>query len=117
MKKRIFGLSLLFIVLLFWSCSKTSDGGNTGGGTNGNRISMKNSVFNPAAFTVTVGGTVTWINDDSMVHTVTADDGSFNSSDIQPGGTYSRTFNTAGSNPYHCIHHVGMTGTVSVVTK
>ena len=119
MKKVTLGLSLFFTVLIFFSCSKTGNGygDNTGGGTNANKISMKNSAFNPSSLTVTTGATVTWMNDDSMVHTVTADDGSFNSGDIQPGGSYSRTFNTTGANPYHCVHHNGMTGTVSVVTK
>jgi len=122
MKKRIFSAMsscLLIAFLVFLSCSKTgsNDGNNGGGVGNTNTISMKNSVFSPLSLTVTTGGTVTWRNDDNMVHTVTADNGSFDSGDIQPGGTYSRTFTTVGANPYHCIHHSGMTGTISVVTK
>ncbi len=37
-----------------------------------------------------------------------------NSGDFGPGGTYSHTFNTAGTYHYHCIHHSPMTGTVVV---
>lgn len=36
------------------------------------------------------------------------------SGDVGPGGTYSHTFNTAGTFHYHCIHHSPMTGTVVV---
>ena len=113
------GLGFFFVLLIFWSCSKT-DGGygnNGGGGSTANKISMYNSVFTPSNLTVTTGGTITWKNDDNMVHTVTANDASFNSGDIQPGGSYSRTFNATGVIGYYCMHHSGMTGTVTVVTK
>jgi len=113
------GLGFFFALLIFWSCSKTGGGyGNNGGGGNtSNKISMKNSIFSPSNLTVTTGGTITWTNDDNMVHTVTANDASFNSGDIQPGGSYSRTFNATGVIGYYCMHHSGMTGTVTVVTK
>lgn len=36
------------------------------------------------------------------------------SGDIGAGGTYAHQFNTAGTFAYHCIHHVPMTGSVTV---
>ena len=122
MKQRNFfvkGMGIFFALLIFWSCSKTGGGygNNGGGGSTANKISMYNSIFTPSTLTVTTGATVTWTNDDNMVHTVTANDASFNSGDIQPGGTYTRTFNATGVIGYHCIHHNGMTGTITVVTK
>jgi len=78
-------------------------------------VSMTGIKFVPDALTVTVGTTVTWTNDDTVAHTVTADDGSFDSGMIAPGGTFSFTFNTAGTYPYKCtVHLPDMIGTITV---
>lgn len=63
---------------------------------------------------VPAGTTVTWTNRDAMVHTVGADDASFNSGAIQPGATWSATFSEPGTYPYHCGPHPFMKGTVIV---
>jgi plastocyanin len=70
----------------------------------------------PDTVTVVVGvnNTVTWTNNDNAPHTVTADDGSFNSGNLAPGATFSFTFATAGTYKYHCVYHSWMTGTVIV---
>ena len=60
------------------------------------------------------GSTVTWTNDDSAAHTATADDGSFDSSSIAPGATFSQAFDTAGTFAYHCSIHPNMTATIEV---
>ena len=111
MKKSIFFASLL---LLFVACSKdnSTDNGGTG---NPNTISIKNSAFSPPSLQVNINSTVTWINDDNMVHTVTSDNGSFDSGDIAPGARFSYTFTSTGTFNYHCIHHSGMTGVVIAV--
>jgi plastocyanin len=119
MKKRnLITVSLLLLLssFLFIACSKDSDDAGTSG-NNSNKIYMKNSVFNSANLIITQGTTVTWVNDDNMLHTVTADDGSFHSGDIQVNGTYTRTFTATGVYFYHCIYHMNMTGKVTVLTK
>ena len=68
----------------------------------------------PDQLTVSVGDTVTWTNTDPMRHTVTADDGAFDSGRLGGGETFSHTFTSAGPVPYHCEIHSGMTGTVTV---
>jgi plastocyanin len=75
-------------------------------------VSISNFAFDPADVTVKVGGTVTWTNNDSVAHTVTA--AGFDSGSIAPGATYSHTFDTAGSIDYHCSVHPQMTGKVTV---
>jgi plastocyanin len=65
---------------------------------------------------VPVNTQVTWTNNDSVPHTVTADDGSFDSGTLQPGQTFSHTFTSAGKVTYHCAIHgqASMNGSVQV---
>ena len=80
----------------------------------GDAVSIKNFAFGPASLSVAAGSTVTWTNDDSAAHTVTADDGAFDSSSIAPGSTFSQTFVAAGTFAYHCSIHPNMTATIEV---
>ncbi len=70
--------------------------------------------FSPASLTVSVGDTVTWLNTDSMTHTVTSDTGAFDSGLLSPGDRWSYTFTQAGTYAYHCTPHPQMTGTIVV---
>ncbi len=79
-------------------------------------VSIANFAFQPTPLTVVRSATVTWTNNDSMPHTVTADDGSFDSKSIAPGSTFSHTFTTVGTVAYHCTFHGSMHGSV-IVTK
>ena len=72
--------------------------------------------YSPSTFKLVVGvnNTVTFVNQDSVVHTVTAGDGSFNSGDIQPGQSWTHTF-AVGTYSYHCIYHGWMKGNITVI--
>lgn len=72
--------------------------------------------FSPNPVEVKVGETVTWVNDDSGRHTVTSEDGVFDSGMMGKGQAFSFTFDKAGEYLYHCSPHPGMEGTV-VVTE
>ena len=61
---------------------------------------------------VPVGGTITWINQGSQGHTVTASDGSFDSGTVAPGASATLEFDTPGIFAYVCSLHPGMKGTV-----
>jgi YVTN family beta-propeller protein len=63
---------------------------------------------------VKAGQTVTWTNRDSVPHTVTSDDGLWDSSDIAPGKGFSRRFDVPGTYAYHCGIHPSMQATVIV---
>ena len=73
--------------------------------------------YTPFDVTVVVGvnNTVMWTNNDDMPHTVTATDGSFDSTNMNPGKSFTYTFSKAGVYPYICTYHHWMHGTVTVL--
>jgi len=75
---------------------------------------ISNFSFSPDPLTIPVGTTVQWTNDDGVSHTVTADDGSFDSHPLSPHGTFTHTFGQAGVFTYHCAIHTSMQGTIRV---
>jgi plastocyanin len=77
-------------------------------------VKIKDFEFAPSKVTIKVGGTVTWTNDGPSAHTVTADDGSFDSGELQKGKTFSQTFDSTGTFSYHCSIHPSMEGQVVV---
>ena len=95
------------------SSASTSSSSSAGGGAV--QIKMQNIAFAPKATTVKVGEKVTWTNDDSVDHNVTANSGAdFKSKDFGNGGTFSFTPDKAGTIKYVCTIHPGMTGTLTV---
>ena len=74
-----------------------------------------NQNYAPSSMTLVVGvnSTVVFVNHDSANHTVTANDGSFDSKDITPGGSWTHAF-AAGTYTYHCTYHNWMVGTITV---
>ena len=123
MKTKYFFIGLLFLIttLFLITCSKSSynssSGGGGGGGNNSTTITISNMAYSNPNLQVAVGTKVTWVNNDNMVHTVTANNSSFNSGDIAYNGSYSYTFTTAGTYAYHCKYHSSMTGVVVVVIQ
>lgn len=80
-------------------------------------VIMENTQFLPMDVTVPVGGTITWTNEDPFAHTVTKESGpgaDFDSGEVEGGGTYSETFDEAGTIDYLCTIHPGQTGTITV---
>lgn len=95
-------------------------------------VTMTNSLkFTPDSIRIREGQTVLWKNTSALIHTVTADPElaaleesvhlpesvePWNSGELKPGGTFSRTFRVAGTHGYFCVPHeaAGMTGTVVV---
>jgi plastocyanin len=73
-------------------------------------ISVQDNLFQPSQVQVTAGETVTWSQDGAMQHTITADDGSFDSAIINPGDTFSFTFDAPGTYQYYCQIHGGPGG-------
>jgi len=108
-------------------------GTNTGGGGNNNSSCGTNTIcmsfsstdaysgtgtgsFTPTSLTVTAGSTVSFTNNSGVAHNVVFDANAPAGGDIGviSTGTQTRTFTTAGTYPFHCAIHEGMTGMVTV---
>jgi len=82
-------------------------------------VNIADFTYDPQDLTVQVGDTVTWTNNDDVAHTVTAGTpdsptGEFDSGELQPGDTFSYTFDQAGTFDYFCTLHPDMTASVTV---
>jgi plastocyanin len=82
--------------------------------TGGGQVAIVDFAFNPTTVSVAKGGTVTWSNTGTTAHTVTADDASCDSGNVDPGTSTSFTFTAAGTFAYHCKIHPTMKATVTV---
>jgi plastocyanin len=79
-------------------------------------VNIVDFAFTPSMVSVPIGTVVTWTNTGNAPHTVTSNTGVFESGTLNKNGTYSYTFNQAGTFRYHCKIHPDMTGTVQVGT-
>lgn len=63
--------------------------------------------YDPARVVLVLGvnATMTWTNDDTVPHTVTALNAAFNSGNMNPGDAFTFTFTTPGTYTYTCIYH------------
>ena len=77
-------------------------------------VRIADFAFAPDALSAEVGQPVKWTNQDGAAHTVTADDGAFDSGSLAGGTEFSFAFDRAGTYAYHCNIHPGMKGTVTV---
>jgi plastocyanin len=80
----------------------------------GPTVKIDNFVFGPEALTVSVGTTVTWINQDDIPHTVVANDKTFKSKVLDSDERFSFTFTKPGEFGYFCSLHPHMVGKVIV---
>ena len=79
-------------------------------------IEIENNSYDPDEIEVVPGTIVFWYNNEETAHTVTADDGSFDSGNIAPYEEWSYTFEEVGEFSYSCDYHgsLGMKGEVIV---
>jgi len=91
-------------------------GGDTAGVEAANSLSarVEDFSFEPARLEVQRGTRVTWTNEGQVIHTVTANDSSFDSGEIDSGAKGSVTFSRPGTYEYHCTPHPFMRGVIVV---
>lgn len=86
---------------------------STGSGTN---IKLEPCAFAPTVTSVAVGSTVTFRNGPDFTHLITGANQAWGSPDveIQPNATAAYDFDKAGTYPYACALHPGMSGVIVV---
>jgi plastocyanin len=67
-------------------------------------VTISNFKFDPKEVKIKAGTVVTW-TDSGGRHTVTSDDGSFDSGPLTAGGSYQHKFEKPGVYPYYCKFH------------
>lgn len=77
-------------------------------------VGAYDNYFEPKTLNVQPGTTVKWVNYGQHEHTVTSNDGRWDSGDIAPGAAYSATFQQPGTYYYYCRHHQGMRSSIVV---
>ena len=73
-----------------------------------------NGLFDPDFLEIQPGDKVRWENNDNEPHRVKADNGSFDSGRLDPGDSYTRTFNDPGAITYYDTFKPATTGTIIV---
>jgi plastocyanin len=112
MRKSIYLAALALVLIVVMAPGATAQGMTT----TTTQVSIQDFFFSPANVSVPAGTTVTWVNEGNVPHTVTSDDGQFDSGVLMPGDSYTVMFKGQGTITYHCAIHPSMTGSVSVGT-
>ncbi len=105
---------LVMCLMLGFSCKGTATPATPPATLAANQVVIEGFAFKPDTLNITAGTTVTWRNNDSVTHTVTAQDNSFDSGSLPSGATFSYTFTKIGTSEYHCQIHPSMAGKVIV---
>jgi plastocyanin len=92
----------------------TAGAPGAGAATDSVFVDIVNFSYAPQNLEVTPGTTVVWINRDALVHTVTADNGAFDSGNMGEGARFAMTFTATGTYAYFCRPHPFMRATVMV---
>jgi len=85
-----------------------------GAAVGSNTVVIQNFSFHPATLTVAPGTRLTVTNRDNTAHTMSANDGAFDTGPIEGGRSVTVTVRRAGTHSYICKIHNTMKGTVVV---
>jgi plastocyanin len=81
------------------------------------RVSIADFAFGPVTIEARIGDELTWANDDPTAHTVTAENGAFDSGTLEPGTRFVWVADRPGTFAYLCQIHPTMRGTVRVAAS
>ena len=109
---RALRLTVLFTALASTPCL-AEDANNAGAGPVAT-VGMDHTAFIPGEITVAPGTTVTWVNNETMPHTVVNPNQGFRSKTLIKDAKFSFTFTTPGDYNYLCSIHPNMKGKVIV---
>jgi len=77
-------------------------------------VDIDDHAFDPAQRNIAPGTRVMFINNDTEPHTATADNGLFDTGELEPGESSWVSFEGAGTVTYHCELHPDMQGSIVV---
>src|SRR5215212_3977437 len=77
-------------------------------------VDIDDHAFDPAQRNIAPGTRVMFINNDTEPHTATADNGLFDTGELEPGESSWVSFEGAGTVTYHCELHPDMKGSIVV---
>ena len=80
-------------------------------------VHTKDFAYLPKEAKVNVGDTILFVNDDESAHTITADEGSFDSGYMPKDAKWSYTFTKPGTFAYFCTYHKFMRASITVAPK
>ncbi len=108
-------IAIVLVIVLLPACSGSTSPAKPCQFASADAIvnTTSSNTFDPKAATIAHGNKVCWQNTSSVLHTVTADGGAFDTN-LPVGQIFIFTFSTAGTYTYHCKIHSGMTGTITV---
>ena len=109
---RALNLAVVFTALVSTPCLPEDT--NSAGTNPVASVSMDHNTFTPSEITVAPGTTVTWVNNETMPHTVVAPSQGFRSKTLVKDAKFSFTFTTPGDYDYLCSIHPNMKGKVIV---
>jgi plastocyanin len=77
-------------------------------------VHIRGMVFEPRTLQISSGDSITWINDDFLMHAVKSTDAknAWRSKDLQPRESWTQTFTRGGR--YFCPYHPPMVGEIIV---
>ena len=107
MAKRLAGLVFLAAATAMPAGAQQESGGRE------ITVVMDNMVFGRMPTDAKIGDTIVWVNNDTVQHTATARDGSFDVR-LQPGKRARTVLSKAGSLAIYCIYHPMMRTTLRV---
>src|SRR6266436_9567023 len=106
-RKRLFRFALYGLASCAFGCLPLALRATTA------NVSIVNFAFSPPSVNINVNDSVKWTWAGSP-HSTTSDTGLWESGVQGTGATFTHTFASAGSFPFHCSVHPFMTGTISV---
>lgn len=108
---------LITAAFFLLQCTKYSDGYNPqGGDLPSSYIQILDSTFSPAIDTIALGGSIKFINQSSMAHTIVSDDNTtIPSTLVNPASSFLFKKDTTGIFHYHCVEHPAASGSIVIL--
>lgn len=110
----VFTLAIVALAIALTATACNAPGVSKAPSQSGTAVNIKDMAYSPKQLQTAVGTEVRWANNDSTVHQVAADDGSFNSGALQPNRVFRFTFSKPGTYTYYDPIYPSMKGQIVV---